>query len=905
VAHPVEALGQLSLSSKDAMVSAATSISNQTISYTNTEVGPVAGPSTLVRVSTSQATVPSQFGTPRCIPLHGTLQTMHCQAYTHSYPLSEHLDALLAGTPPDCPECTALEATRSLIGKRPRGIGKLRPSVVLYNEEHKDGEGVGEVANKDLIGGRGRGADLLIVVGTSLRVPGTKRIVREFSKAVKARAEAAREAARERAEEREKATTSSSRVYLPTPSATPTSTPSPRRSPAVDDTPAPVTSIFLNLDFPVPTREWDGVFDVWLQGDAQKFAEAIEEEMEREERGKAHLEERRRRREKERAEKAERLEREREEKERLEREVAERAKVKKKCKEKQRRAHLLDGNDSPHTSLEGKLRAKEKRQHAKLKLSPSTPKRSPSRRAAPKVVSHGTTVPARKRRVNLVVKGIVSKSPIIYDDEELGEGSLSSSGSVPSTPVDSEVSLSEHMIHEDSDSCPRGEERREYKHDLLLEEADPPAVHHRRHRHRHRHVSQQPSPPSHVPYADTTPEPHEYRDPLEALLPTQIPTSSARYEPYEPPSRRFDYNRYGNVLENQDQDYFFGKWRANTIVTDVEGARKRRRSSGYRNVQEVEEGGRSAGDVYARGCDDDRCSCRHGYTDLHVRASAPAYRDDYSRRVYDYAHESVHPDRGVSYRWKEYQPRKSQENVRKQQERYDLRAQSQYSRAYLPTSRVCDDDYTPRRPPTPVSPPRFDDVEDMEVDIMTMDDDHSATYLQSSSLLKGPGIATPVRSRTSAYGRSRRRRGSEYHVPVAHPHSTSQADDYICGSTPGAPKAERKWHERRRSASPVKVMKTYQSSYARMREEEEMVRPSPRACCSHYDVDDITHGAGENAGNNGHSGNRAVSAQLKHGVPAILVRRPSYGTEGVVRDYEPVGSISTDDAREAGWSRGE
>ncbi|TDL20745.1 DHS-like NAD/FAD-binding domain-containing protein [Rickenella mellea] len=190
--------------------------------------------------------------TPRCIPLHGTLQTMHCQTCTHTFPLSSHTESLSSGIPPDCPECTSLEATRQLIGKRRRGVGKLRPSVVLYNEAHRDGEGVGEVARRDLVGAKGKGragADLLLVVGTSLRVPGTKRIVREFAKAVRARA----------APPASKDTTSKP----------PTPTPSPRRSPSADDdAPAPIKTIYLNLDFPVPTREWDGVFDVWVQGDA-------------------------------------------------------------------------------------------------------------------------------------------------------------------------------------------------------------------------------------------------------------------------------------------------------------------------------------------------------------------------------------------------------------------------------------------------------------------------------------------------------------------------------------------------------------------------------------------------------------------------------------------------------------
>ncbi|KAK0204527.1 DHS-like NAD/FAD-binding domain-containing protein [Desarmillaria ectypa] len=185
--------------------------------------------------------------TPRCIPLHGTLQMIHCQICNHSFPLDDYATSLLAGVPPHCPECTALERTREVIGKRSRGIGKLRPSVVLYNEAHKDGEGVGEVVRRDLVGsskGKGRsGADLLLVVGTSLRVPGTKRMVREFSKAVRCRQSS------------------------PTPNT---------------EEEATFKSIYLNLDFPVPTREWEGVFDTWIQGDAQEFAELVREELDRE-----------------------------------------------------------------------------------------------------------------------------------------------------------------------------------------------------------------------------------------------------------------------------------------------------------------------------------------------------------------------------------------------------------------------------------------------------------------------------------------------------------------------------------------------------------------------------------------------------------------------------------------------
>lgn len=217
---------------------------------------------------------------PRCIPLHGTLQSMHCQICNHSFPLHLYLPSLTSGHPPQCPECTALEETRQLVGKRPRGIGKLRPSVVLYNEAHKNGEGVGEAVKKDLIGSRGRsGADLLLVVGTSLRVPGTKRMVREFSKAVRSRGAIVRDD-----------------TGLATP---------PRRSPASsseDEGGGVMKAVYLNLDFPVPTREWEGVFDAWIQGDAQEFAEMVRGEIGREVRAKEVAVERKRKREEDAAE---------------------------------------------------------------------------------------------------------------------------------------------------------------------------------------------------------------------------------------------------------------------------------------------------------------------------------------------------------------------------------------------------------------------------------------------------------------------------------------------------------------------------------------------------------------------------------------------------------------------------
>lgn len=75
--------------------------------------------------------------------------------------------------------------------------------------------------------------DMLIVAGTSLKVPGTKRIVREFAKACRSqKAERGKNGCQEQ----------------------------------------PVRVVYMNYDFPSSASEWTGVFDMWIQGDVQQAA---------------------------------------------------------------------------------------------------------------------------------------------------------------------------------------------------------------------------------------------------------------------------------------------------------------------------------------------------------------------------------------------------------------------------------------------------------------------------------------------------------------------------------------------------------------------------------------------------------------------------------------------------------
>lgn len=56
----------------------------------------------------------------------------------------------------------------------------MRPAIVLYEEPHPLGDEIGRLCAADLA----RKPDLLIIMGTSLKVHGIRRLVKEFCRAV-------------------------------------------------------------------------------------------------------------------------------------------------------------------------------------------------------------------------------------------------------------------------------------------------------------------------------------------------------------------------------------------------------------------------------------------------------------------------------------------------------------------------------------------------------------------------------------------------------------------------------------------------------------------------------------------------------------------------------------------------
>ena len=111
---------------------------------------------------------------PKTIQLHGGLTKMVCTKCGH---LSDFNGALFEGPePPSCSECEVTDGVRVAGGLRSHGIGRLRPRMVLYNEFNPDEEAIGAVSHADL---KSR-PDAVIVVGTSLKVPGIRRLVKEM-----------------------------------------------------------------------------------------------------------------------------------------------------------------------------------------------------------------------------------------------------------------------------------------------------------------------------------------------------------------------------------------------------------------------------------------------------------------------------------------------------------------------------------------------------------------------------------------------------------------------------------------------------------------------------------------------------------------------------------------------------
>ncbi|KAK1597943.1 Sir2 family protein [Colletotrichum navitas] len=119
---------------------------------------------------------------PKTIQLHGSVEHMVCSKCTDIRPLKTEL--FVGHEAPLCEECKTIDQLRTQYEqRRSHGIGRLRPRMVLYNEFNPDEEAIGRVSSVDL---KSR-PDAVIVVGTSLKIPGVRRLVKELCQVTRSR----------------------------------------------------------------------------------------------------------------------------------------------------------------------------------------------------------------------------------------------------------------------------------------------------------------------------------------------------------------------------------------------------------------------------------------------------------------------------------------------------------------------------------------------------------------------------------------------------------------------------------------------------------------------------------------------------------------------------------------------
>ncbi|KAI1379570.1 DHS-like NAD/FAD-binding domain-containing protein [Hypoxylon crocopeplum] len=119
---------------------------------------------------------------PKTIQLHGGLGKMVCSKCNE---ISDFDGSLFEGPePPPCKGCEETDNVRtSHAGKRSHGIGRLRPRMVLYNEYNPDEESIANVVRADM---RAR-PDAVIVVGTSMKIPGVRNMVKDMCRVTRER----------------------------------------------------------------------------------------------------------------------------------------------------------------------------------------------------------------------------------------------------------------------------------------------------------------------------------------------------------------------------------------------------------------------------------------------------------------------------------------------------------------------------------------------------------------------------------------------------------------------------------------------------------------------------------------------------------------------------------------------
>ncbi|KAK5072958.1 NAD-dependent deacetylase hst3 [Lithohypha guttulata] len=117
------------------------------------------------------------------VQLHGELSNLRCRVCSTEQAWDEGETAIfLEGAAPNCEKCAEKSEARQATGKRGLAVGELRPNIVLYGEDHPHNSLLVPLIAFD----QSSNPDLLVIMGTSLKVHGLQKVVRDFAKVVHA-----------------------------------------------------------------------------------------------------------------------------------------------------------------------------------------------------------------------------------------------------------------------------------------------------------------------------------------------------------------------------------------------------------------------------------------------------------------------------------------------------------------------------------------------------------------------------------------------------------------------------------------------------------------------------------------------------------------------------------------------
>ncbi|KAA1468027.1 DHS-like NAD/FAD-binding domain-containing protein, partial [Dentipellis sp. KUC8613] len=173
----------------------------------------------------------------RNVQLHGDIHRVRCTFCSADLPCTgEHLRLFDQGIAPDCTECATRSEARVARSARALKIGTLRPAIVLYDEPHPLGDDIGSIQTSDV----SRKPDMLIIMGTSLKVHGLKKLVKDFARAVHASA--------------------------------------PAIGPASPSNPKSWVGKVIFINKTAPGSEWNGIIDYFVEGETDAWAHKVVED---------------------------------------------------------------------------------------------------------------------------------------------------------------------------------------------------------------------------------------------------------------------------------------------------------------------------------------------------------------------------------------------------------------------------------------------------------------------------------------------------------------------------------------------------------------------------------------------------------------------------------------------------